>query len=208
MIGVVDYGMGNLHSVMKALERLGSEAFLSGDPAELQKADKLILPGVGSFRDGMQELKTRKLDTFLTSWKNDGRPLLGICLGMQLLFEASEERGETAGLAFLPGRVRLFPAGNWKVPHMGWNQLTVSKPDHPAMFGVDGGHVYFVHSYVVELGDAAADVAHTYYAGMTVPAVVAQGDVWGTQFHPEKSSVVGMAILKNFLHHKGGPSRD
>ena len=204
MIGIIDYGMGNLHSVAKALERLGYTSFLSENPDELKKAEKLILPGVGSFRDGMNELKGRGLDTFIISWAEEGRPLLGICLGMQLLFHESEEGGRTDGLGLLPGRVRRFSSGNWKVPHMGWNDLTVKKPNHPFMDGLDNGHVYFVHSYVAQLDDPQVDVAHTYYAEQDVPAVVAKDNVWATQFHPEKSSTVGITMLKNFLANEGG----
>lgn len=203
MIGIIDYGMGNLHSVTKALERLGHTPFLSEHAEELAKADMLILPGVGSFKDGMAELEKRGLDTFIKQWAGDGNPILGICLGMQLLFDESEENGRTPGLSLLPGKVVHFPRGDFKVPHMGWNKLVFHQPQHPVLYQVEEGHVYFVHSYFVK---AATDilVASADYAHETVAAVVAQNSVWATQFHPEKSSFVGMSMLKNFVEQKGG----
>ncbi len=204
MIGIIDYGMGNLHSVTKALERLGYEPFLSEHAEELAKADMLILPGVGSFKDGMEELEKRGLDTFIKQWTESGNPLLGICLGMQLLFEESEENGRTAGLSLLPGRVVHFPAGKYKVPHMGWNQLIFHKPQHPMLYQVEEGHVYFVHSYFVKASDKDILIASADYADQEVAAVVGRGKIWATQFHPEKSSSVGMSMLKNFVEQKGG----
>ncbi|MDQ0254579.1 glutamine amidotransferase [Evansella vedderi] len=208
MIGIVDYGMGNLHSVTKGLERIGHTSYVSENPEELAKADRLLLPGVGSFRDGMEELKKRGLDTFLQQWAQDGRQLLGICLGMQLLFEESEENGPTKGLGLLPGQVLRFPGKRedgslYKVPHMGWNRLTFHQPSHPILTDVPSGHVYFVHSYVVRTEDPDVLVASSQY-GELVPAVVARENVWGTQFHPEKSSVLGMQMLKNFAEQNGG----
>jgi imidazole glycerol-phosphate synthase subunit HisH len=203
MIGIVDYGMGNLHSVSKALERLDIPYFLSDQTAELEKADGLILPGVGAFRDGASILKETGLSIFLSNWAKEGKPLLGICLGMQLLFEESEEHGLTAGLGLLPGRVERFSgkdeAGNlYKVPHMGWNKLMFQKPNHLLLKNVEEGHVYFVHSYVVKTDDIDVLLATSEY-GRVVPAVVGRDNVLGTQFHPEKSSSVGMSILKNYV---------
>ncbi|MBU9712766.1 imidazole glycerol phosphate synthase subunit HisH [Evansella tamaricis] len=207
MIGIVDYGMGNLHSVTKALERIGYTPFLSENIDELAKADKLILPGVGSFRDGMRELKDRGLDVFLQEWAENNRPLLGICLGMQLLFEQSEENGDTEGLGLLPGRVERFPGitsegERYKVPHMGWNRLRFHQESHEILKDVSDGHVYFVHSYVVKTEAEEVIVASADY-DVVVPAVVAKGSVWGTQFHPEKSSTLGMQMLTNFTSGKG-----
>ncbi|ADU31777.1 imidazole glycerol phosphate synthase subunit HisH [Evansella cellulosilytica] len=209
MIGIVDYGMGNLHSVTKGLERIGHTPFLSEKIEELEKADKLILPGVGSFRDGMRELQERGLDTFLQEWAQSGRQLLGICLGMQLLFEESEENGQTTGLSLLRGGVKRFSGKGvdgvpYKVPHMGWNRLTFQQEGHPILKDVPNGHVYFVHSYVVQVADEAELIASSEYGNELVPAVVGQGNVWGTQFHPEKSSVLGMQMLKNFAEYKEG----
>jgi imidazole glycerol-phosphate synthase subunit HisH len=203
MIGIIDYGMGNLHSVTKALERLGHTPFLSEKPEELSEASMLILPGVGSFKDGMEGLASRGLDTFIKQWAEDGKPLLGICLGMQLLFNESEENGQTKGLELLPGKVCRFKKGDYKVPHMGWNRLVFEKPTHPVLNDVPEGHVYFVHSYFVKEKTPEVLVATADYGGERVPAVVAQGSVWATQFHPEKSSTVGMSILKNYLNQEG-----
>lgn len=201
MIGIVDYGMGNLHSVSKALERLNYDYFISENKAELAKADGLILPGVGSFKDAMEILRNEKLDVFLQEWAEAGKPLIGICLGMQLLFEESEENGETTGLSLLKGKVRRFKGvtsdgETYKVPHMGWNKLHFHQ-DNSLLEGVEQGHVYFVHSYVVQDMDASELLASSDYDGV-VPAVVGKNNVLGTQFHPEKSSSVGMQLLENF----------
>ncbi|QKS72260.1 imidazole glycerol phosphate synthase subunit HisH [Paenalkalicoccus suaedae] len=204
MIGIIDYGMGNLHSVTKALERLGHVPFVSEHAEELSKADQLILPGVGSFKDGMAELEARGLDVFVKQWAEDGKPLLGICLGMQLLFDESQENGLTKGLALLPGSVVKFQEGVAKVPHMGWNQLSFRQKTHEILKDVKEGHVYFVHSYFVQTKNDEVLVATTDYADAVVPAVVAKDSVWATQFHPEKSSGVGMSMLKNFVEQKGG----
>lgn len=204
MIGIVDYGMGNLHSVSKALERLNYDYFISEKQDELAKADGLILPGVGSFKDAMEILRNENLDKFLTNWASSGKPMLGICLGMQLLFEQSEENGETMGLSLLKGKVRRFKgeteAGErYKVPHMGWNRLQFHQ-DHSLLDQVEQGHVYFVHSYVVQEMDQAELLASCDY-DVVVPAVVGKNNVLGTQFHPEKSSSVGMKLLENFCKH-------
>ncbi|RXJ01733.1 imidazole glycerol phosphate synthase subunit HisH [Anaerobacillus alkaliphilus] len=201
MIGIVDYGMGNLHSVSKALERLNYQYFISENPAELAKADGLILPGVGSFKDAMEILRSTKLDQFLLNWAESGKPLLGICLGMQLLFEHSEENGDTTGLSLLKGNVRRFKGETdtgerYKVPHMGWNRLQFHQ-QHPLLENVDQGHVYFVHSYVVQEMEESNLLASSQY-DVVVPAVVGKNNVLGAQFHPEKSSAVGMKLLENF----------
>ncbi|MFB4164541.1 imidazole glycerol phosphate synthase subunit HisH [Alteribacillus sp. JSM 102045] len=202
MIGIIDYGMGNLHSVSKALERLDLSYFLSEEPEELEKADGLILPGVGSFRDAMTLLKEKQQEEFIKTWAADGKPLLGICLGMQLLFEGSEENGDTEGLGFLPGYAKQFSgkseAGEaYKVPHMGWNKLNFQQPNHDMLYDTEEGHVYFVHSYIIETQDKDVLVATSDYY-QEVPAVVGRGLVMGTQFHPEKSSCLGMKMLENF----------
>jgi glutamine amidotransferase len=189
MIGIVDYGMGNLFSVSKALERLGADYFISGE--NLLEADALILPGVGSFRDAMERLPQDAIKEFVAT----GKPLLGICLGMQLLFEKSEENGVTAGLGLLPGVVRRFPGDNYKVPHMGWNRLEFVRSS-PILKNLEEDHVYFVHSYFVE--PSAVTVAKVDYHEQ-VSAIVGRDNIYGMQFHPEKSSKLGMALLKNFL---------
>ena len=191
MIGIVDYGMGNLFSVSKALERLGADFFISGDAVTLLEADALILPGVGAFRDAMERLPADAIKKFAAS----GKPLLGICLGMQLLFEKSEENGITDGLGLLPGTVRRFPGQTYKVPHMGWNRLEFVSTN-PLLKNLQEDYVYFVHSYYVE--PSAVTLAKVNYHEQ-VSAIVGQDNILGMQFHPEKSSKLGMALLKNFL---------
>ncbi|MBU5244473.1 imidazole glycerol phosphate synthase subunit HisH [Bacillus halotolerans] len=201
MIGVIDYGMGNLYSVSKALERVGVPYFVSGMPEELRKADAFILPGVGSFGDAMDNLRNAKLDQFIHDMVSEGRLLLGICLGMQLLFDESEEHGTAAGLGLLKGKaVRLKPEdqeGNkLKVPHMGWNRLSFHN-ESPLLAGVEEGYAYFVHSYYIDGMEDGALLASAEY-GVRVPAVVGKENIFGAQFHPEKSSTVGMSILIQF----------
>ncbi|MEH7094987.1 imidazole glycerol phosphate synthase subunit HisH [Neobacillus vireti] len=198
MIGIVDYGMGNLFSVSKALERLGADYFISADKNELLNADALILPGVGSFRDAMERLQVETIKEFAAT----GKPLLGICLGMQLLFEESEENGPTKGLGLLQGKVRRFPgttpAGEtYKVPHMGWNKLEFVQ-DSPLLKDLAEDYVYFVHSYFVDADHNSALLAKANYHEQ-VSAVVGNDNIFGMQFHPEKSSRLGMALLNNFL---------
>ncbi|HZG73189.1 MAG TPA: imidazole glycerol phosphate synthase subunit HisH [Chondromyces sp.] len=200
MIGIVDYGMGNLFSVSKALERLEIPFIISDSPEELDRTKGLILPGVGAFKDAMALLRENKLDDFLRSYVASDRPLLGICLGMQLLFEGSEENGPSEGLGLLKGHVLRIPAEKdgetFKVPHMGWNKLTFHK-DSPVLHEVEEGFVYFVHSYYVSEMDPEELIASASYT-VEVPAVVGKGNVFGMQFHPEKSSKVGVKLLENF----------
>ncbi|MEC1620607.1 imidazole glycerol phosphate synthase subunit HisH [Bacillus mojavensis] len=201
MIGVIDYGMGNLYSVSKALERVGVPYFVSGIPEELRKADAFILPGVGSFGDAMDNLRNANIDQFIHKMVSEGRLLLGICLGMQLLFDESEEHGTAAGLGLLKGKaVRLKPEdqeGNkLKVPHMGWNRLSFHN-ESSLLAGVEEGYAYFVHSYYIDGMDDGALLASAEY-GVRVPAVVGKENIFGAQFHPEKSSTVGMSILIQF----------
>lgn len=197
MIGIVDYGMGNLFSVSKALERMNVPYFISSDQETLAEADGLLLPGVGSFHDAMKILQETGLAQFLKAQAANGKPLLGICLGMQLLFDSSEENGKTAGLGLLKGNVVKFPDSNLKVPHMGWNKLRFQQTS-PLLTNVPEEFVYFVHSYYVKLASEDTLIASSNY-GVTVPAVVGEGNVFGTQFHPEKSSEVGITILQNFV---------
>lgn len=203
MIGIIDYGMGNLYSVSKALERLNHDYFISDQPAELAKATAYILPGVGSFKDAMEQLNRTDLTTFTQNVVAEGKPLLGICLGMQLLFEESEENGLTKGLGFLEGRIVKFPGvtpsgERYKVPHMGWNSLTFQQPS-TLLEGIDEGHVYFVHSYYALPTDRSVVLATSDY-DVEVPAVVGKGNVFGAQFHPEKSSDLGISILENYAN--------
>lgn len=199
MIAVIDYGMGNLHSVSKAVERLGCEAVVTGDAAKIAAADGAILPGVGAFGDAMRNLRESGLDEAVKRFVRAGKPLLGICLGMQLLFTESEEHGTHAGLGLLPGKVVRF-RGPFKVPHMGWNRLRFER-DNPLAAGLDRadpGSVYFVHSYHVLPAERDDLLAVTDYHG-PVTAIVGRDRLYGMQFHPEKSGALGMELLGNFL---------
>ncbi|MGZ9586951.1 imidazole glycerol phosphate synthase subunit HisH [Paenibacillus marinisediminis] len=200
MIAIVDYGMGNLHSVSKAVERLGVQTMVTSDPQDLAAASAIILPGVGAFGDAMQALHATGLADVLKKLAHSGKPLIGICLGMQLLFETSEEHGDHEGLGLLRGRVVRFKPGDYKVPHMGWNELKWKQPGHKLVKGLDEGHVYFVHSYHVLADDSSDVLAVCEYAGREVTAIVARNNVYGMQFHPEKSGQLGMKLLQQFLH--------
>ena len=203
-IAVVDYGIGNLGSVMKAFRHLDAPAVLTGDVDELRRADVLVLPGDGAFGATMDEIGTRGLVPVLREAVDQGRTVLGICIGMQVLFEESEEHGRHRGLGLLPGRVRRLE-GDLPVPHMGWNQLHPTRA-HPMFEGVpEGAHVYFVHSYWC---DAPAEVvlAETDY-GSRFPAIVGRGNVLGVQFHPEKSQAVGLRLMANFVRTFAGGLR-
>jgi glutamine amidotransferase len=196
LIAIIDYGMGNLHSVSKAVERLGYAYKITSDKQEILEADKAILPGVGAFGDAMVYLQESGLDQTTLDFAASGKPLLGICLGMQLLFTESEEHGSHQGLNLLQGKVVRFQ-GDYKVPHMGWNRLAFNQ-DSPLLEGIEEGHVYFVHSYHALPEQVSDLLAHTdYYQPVT--AIVGRNNVYGMQFHPEKSSDIGMKLLGNFL---------
>jgi imidazole glycerol-phosphate synthase subunit HisH len=198
---LVDYGIGNLGSAMKAFRHLGAEAVLSGEPRDLATAGAIVLPGDGAFGASMDELRGRGLLEPLLQAVRGGTPLLGICIGMQLLFEESEEMGLHRGFGLLPGRVKRLPAG-LPVPHMGWNTLTARRP-HGVMEGLGAApYVYFVHSYYCEAA-APADVVATTDYGREIPAIVGRGHVLGLQFHPEKSQGVGLRLLANALRSLG-----
>jgi glutamine amidotransferase len=196
MIAIIDYGMGNLHSVSKAVERLGYEAVLSSDPQTILDAEGAILPGVGAYGDAMQNLKNTGLDEVTKFYCRSGKPLLGICLGMQLLFSEGEEHGSNRGLDLLPGAVVRFQ-GNYKIPHMGWNKLEFLQ-DSPLFAGLEEGYVYFVHSFHAKPENKEHLLATTDYH-QPVTAIVGRGNVYGMQFHPEKSGDLGMGLLANFL---------
>jgi len=200
IIAIVDYGMGNLHSVSKAVERLGYEALVTSDREAILGASGVILPGVGAFGDAMEQLRRTELDAAVKAYAATGRPLLGICLGMQLLFSESEEHGRHRGLDLLPGSVRRLDVG-LKIPHMGWNRLRPERED-PILEGIGDGYAYFVHSYHVIPGRREDVLATTDY-GTTVTAVVGRGRLYGMQFHPEKSGADGMRLLGNFLRLTG-----
>ncbi|XID92125.1 imidazole glycerol phosphate synthase subunit HisH [Paenibacillaceae bacterium WGS1546] len=196
MIAIIDYGMGNLHSVSKAIERLGREAKVTSDPREILAADGAILPGVGAFGDAMANLRETGLADTVKAYAASEKPLLGICLGMQLLFTESEEHGAHRGLDLLPGRVVRFQGG-YKVPHMGWNELAF-KQRSPLFDGVKPGHVYFVHSYHA-LPERESDLLAVTDYHQPVTAIVGRGSLFGMQFHPEKSGELGMALLQRFV---------
>ena len=194
-IGIVDYHLNNLRSVQKAFELIGASSFVSDNPQELLAADKLVLPGVGAFGSAMENLRKLHLDEAVKSHVAEGSPLLGICLGMQLLFDKSYELGEFEGFGFLHGTVTQFPA-TVKVPHIGWNQIDLRK-ESPLLVGVQtGSFVYFVHSYFVETS-ADCVLATTDY-GPGFPSIVQRKHVYGMQFHPEKSQSTGLKLLQNF----------
>ncbi|KGX84215.1 imidazole glycerol phosphate synthase subunit HisH [Pontibacillus marinus] len=212
MIGIIDYGMGNLYSVSKALERLDVSYTISDKWDELDACEGLLLPGVGAFPDAMSALNESGMADFLRRKVEEGVPLLGICLGMQLLFEESEEVTPTKGLGFLPGKVVRFKGVDengtrYKIPHMGWNLLNHKRPDSILLRDVVEDYVYFVHSFYVDTKEDVVVASANYET--EVPAIVGKGHVLGAQFHPEKSSSAGMAILKNYCqyvyesNHKG-----
>ena len=199
MIAIIDYGAGNIKSVEKALVKLGGEPVLTSDPDMVVKADKLILPGVGSFGTAMESLNKLALSDAIRTAVKRGTPLLGICLGLQLLFESSEESPGAKGLSLLPGKIVKIPsAEGLKIPHMGWNSLTVSKDSRLLGHLADEPYVYFVHSYYLKAGDEKIVSAICDY-GVTIHAAVESENVFATQFHPEKSSETGLSILSKFL---------
>ena len=199
MVGIIDYGVGNLFSLQSSFQAIGEAAFVSSDPAELRKADRLVLPGVGAFEDAAAKLRASGLDGFVRQQAAAGKPLLGICLGMQMLFEKSFEYGEHEGLGLLKGQVvpmagKIDPT--LKIPHMGWNALEVKQGR--LLAEVDGQYVYFVHSFYAE-GCEASLAAVTEY-GIPITAAGEQGNIFGCQFHPEKSGNVGLSILRKFCN--------
>lgn len=193
-IGVIDYGMGNLYSVEQALKRLGAGVVVTNDKVILNAMDALVLPGVGAFPDAMARLEQEDLTMFV---RTTNKPLLGICLGMQLLFEGSEEVRETEGLGIFKGRIEKFKDVP-RIPHMGWNKLNFTNNEE-----IKDGFVYFVHSFYGVGLDEAELVAYADYSGVKVPAVVAKGNFTGMQFHPEKSGKVGMQLLTQWLEKAG-----
>ena len=198
MIALVDYGIGNLRSVEKALASVGAEVQLTSDPQVILSANQVVLPGVGAFGDGMAGLRQRGLEPVIRQIASQGRPLLGICLGMQLLFESSDEMGQHTGLGLLPGRVTRFAEAGWKVPQTGWNQLNILQ-DTPLLAGLHSGdYAYFNHSYYCEPAEPQDSLASTEYV-MAYASVIGRGSLYGVQFHPEKSQALGLQILRNFV---------
>jgi imidazole glycerol-phosphate synthase subunit HisH len=211
-VGVIDYGMGNRRSVQKAIERAGAKVVVTGDRGELDACDGLVLPGVGAFPLAMRRLRERGLDELIRADVNRGVPLIGICLGMQLLFEHSEELEPSEGLGVLPGEVRWLRTGGLRLPHIGWSDVAFEQPSHlthglPAA----GCPFYHVHSLAVRAADPH-DVLGSAEYGQRFPAIVGRGRVFGVQFHPEKSSKHGLQMLGAFVelcssHHSDGSAR-
>jgi glutamine amidotransferase len=213
MIGILDYGMGNLRSVQKALQRVGGEAHIIERPEAVVSCERVVLPGVGAFGDGMAHLRATGMDRAVLDYIATGRPLMGICLGMQLLFGSSEEGAQEAGqpvpgLGVLPGRVVRFQEdqgpgqARLKVPHMGWNRIDW-RPGTALFDGLTpGGHVYFVHAYYCR-PEHPSDTAATTAYGRPFCSAVHRDNIWATQFHPEKSQRVGLRILQNFVERAG-----
>lgn len=202
MIAIVDYNMGNLASVKNAFDLLGEKVVVESDPDKLSSYDKVILPGVGAFGDAMEHLKSRGMDQAVKEYAQSGKYLLGICLGMQLLFDSSEEFGITEGLGLIPGRVVAFDTSRFhaplKVPHMGWNRMFTKA--HPLFEGLDEAHyLYFVHSYHALCANEADSIGESVY-GYRFTSAVAHANVMGIQPHPEKSHQNGLSILKNFIN--------
>lgn len=199
---IVDYGMGNLRSVAKAFERVGVRPRVTQSPREISEAEKLVLPGVGAFGDAVRNLESLRLTEPILGFLKKGRPFLGICLGLQLLFSESEEDGRHRGFGIFPGRIRRFPEGPLKVPHIGWNQIkrtasSVQRTECPLLEGIpDGSYFYFVHSYYAEPhGEEIA--AETEY-GVPFLSMLWRENLYATQFHPEKSQKQGLKLLENF----------
>lgn len=199
MIAVIDYGAGNIQSVYKALKHIGCEAVVTRDKNIIMKADGTILPGVGSFGDTMDTMNKYKISNTVTDYIKSGRPFLGICLGLQLLFPSSDESPEAEGLNIFRGSITKIPSGEGlKIPHMGWNSLDIKKKDGIFKGIADNSYVYFVHSYFLDAADKSIVSAQTNY-GITIDAAISKDNVFATQFHPEKSGETGLKILKNFV---------
>ena len=199
MVGIIDYGVGNLFSLKSSFKAIGEDAFVSGNAEELAKADRLVLPGVGAFEDAANKLRSSGLDSFVRAQAAAGKPLMGICLGMQMLFEKSYEYGEHEGLGLLKGQVVGMEGklpSDLKIPHMGWNALEVKSGK--LLESVDGQYVYFVHSFFAS-GCEDSLAAVTEY-GIPITAAVEKGNIFGCQFHPEKSGSVGLSILRTFCN--------
>lgn len=195
---MIDYGVGNVFSLLHALKRVGIECELTDDHDKIKQANIILLPGVGAFEDAMNQLKLKGLDTILKNIKSN-QWLVGICLGMQLLYEVSEEFGVHEGLGLLQGRIVKFESDALKIPHMGWNQLKATNFDHPLLKDCDSSSfVYYVHSYYATQIDASSLIASSDY-GVNVPGIVMQNNVIGFQFHPEKSGSVGEVLLRNMM---------
>ena len=200
MVAIIDYDAGNIKSVENAVRFLGHDVKVTSDPAEILAADHVILPGVGAFGDAMKRLTGAGLDKTIRQVADSGKPFLGICLGLQLMFEESDESPGVKGLCLLPGKIRRIPEGDGrKVPQIGWNDLSFPRKSRLFADVEEGSYVYFVHSYYLEAADPQDVAARTVY-GVTIDAAVEHGSLFACQFHPEKSERIGMQILQNFLN--------
>ena len=197
MIAITDYGAGNLHSVKNALDYLGEKSIITGDADKIVAADKVILPGVGAFGDAMESLKKSGLDAVIKDTAKSGKPLLGICLGLQLMFQKSEESPNVEGLGIFDGKIVKIPDRGLKIPHIGWNDLEIVKNSRILKNLGDKPYVYFVHSYYLNADDESVVSAYTNY-GERLGIAVEKDNVFAVQFHPEKSGDTGLTILKNF----------
>ena len=200
MIGIIDYGMGNLFSVHNAVQKLGYDVLISSDPVTLEQCQKLVLPGVGAFGDMMKNIKKSKLDAFIENWvRKEKKQLLGVCLGMQSFFESSEENGMHEGFGFLKGQIVFMKDQKVRVPHIGWNDL-IKENEHP-IFSKLSSHpyVYYVHSYYASNMDPEDLIGYCDYGTMKIPGLVMHENVMGCQFHPEKSGEDGLKILQYYL---------
>ena len=196
MVAIIDYSMGNVASIQKALRFLGVNSIVTSDFDEINNSKYIILPGVGSFRQAMENLETRKLIPFLKEKVKEGKPFLGICLGMQLLAEKGYEDGVTDGLGFIEGNVIRIPVADLPIPHIGWNNISIHTPQY--FSHLTDNNFYFVHSYFFNAKNAV-DISATVEYGQELVAVVQKNNVLGTQFHPEKSQTAGLQVLKNFI---------
>ena len=208
MIAIIDYDAGNIKSVEKAVNHLGKEAVISRDPDVILNSERIILPGVGAFGDAMDKLRKYKLEEVIKEAVNQGTPFLGICLGLQLIFESSEESPGVKGLGLLPGKILRIPdSPGWKIPHMGWNSIDIctqseNRSGRGLLFrGIENhSYVYFVHSYYLQAEKEEDVAARTEYAGTLIHAAVEHDNIYACQFHPEKSSSLGLKILENFIN--------
>ncbi len=202
MIAIVDYGIGNLRSVSKALERLGRSVLVTNRSEDVEKAEAVILPGVGSFGEAMENMDKSQLIPVIRQAFEDGKPILGICLGLQLFFERSQEAPRKKGLSLIPGEVRKLPPTT-KIPHMGWNRIYFKRPTPLTENIPQGRFFYFAHSFYVLPEDESCIVGICNY-NVTIPVVVSMGNLWGVQFHPEKSATWGMKFLENWVRKLNG----
>lgn len=203
MTAIIDYGAGNLMSVKKALDYIGAKSTITSDPAEIEKADSVILPGVGAFGDAMDSMRSRGLDGAIKKAAVSGKPFLGICLGLQLLFAHSDESPDASGLGLLNGDISLIPNNSGlKVPHIGWNSIEIRENSRLFSGIENGSYFYFVHSYYLNGADES-DVAATTEYGVKIECAIERGNMFATQFHPEKSGSAGLQVLKNFIAAEG-----